>query len=264
MKKLEEEAPFTAEVDDFKSERKEVLKKQGPRFPYTYGFWLLCQLVADINPDDLDAMDESLPFTRKTMNELLGRKLTCDEYEWYFKKHSAAGKFRPQLEQFKRDDVLARDLFMLDLVLYSATSVTNSSKHKLAEVAKEHNHIPVLTKGDKGLYLYGPSKNEKEWKLNNLPTEIRDVLDKFKLKFPKIGKKPRILKANWDKKDIYLALAEIIDPTCITQSQKVSQPTSSRNSGNNPPSSSNSTTTSHTFFQPQQPQSSGSSLTYST
>ncbi|STX28562.1 Uncharacterised protein [Legionella beliardensis] len=71
MKDIEEDAPFTAELDDFNSERNEVYKDQGPGFPFTRGFWLICQLVAAINPYDLDKLDESVPFTKKTMNDLM-------------------------------------------------------------------------------------------------------------------------------------------------------------------------------------------------
>ena len=74
MKDIEALAPYTAELDDYISERNEVLAGQGQLFPFSRGFWLICQLVAAINPDDLDALDESVPFTKKTMNELIGAK----------------------------------------------------------------------------------------------------------------------------------------------------------------------------------------------
>lgn len=90
MKDVEEKGPMTAELDDFKSERAEVLKKQGAAFPFSRGLWLLCQLVAAINPDDLDALDEKVPFSRHTMNNLMGRELSPQEYTWYFNKHPEA------------------------------------------------------------------------------------------------------------------------------------------------------------------------------
>lgn len=75
---------YMAEVDDFATEQHEVMVAQGESLPYSYGFWLICQLVAAINPLDLDAVDEGAPLTRKTMNELLGHTLSAREYEDYF------------------------------------------------------------------------------------------------------------------------------------------------------------------------------------
>lgn len=110
MKKIEEAAPLTSELDDFLSERKEVLKDQGPGFPFSRGFWLICQLVAAINPNDLDALDESYPLTRKTMNDLLGRQLSPQEYFKYFDANPNAKKFRPLYNEFLREDILAKDI----------------------------------------------------------------------------------------------------------------------------------------------------------
>lgn len=73
MKEIEERAPFTAELDDYHDERTEVLEDQGKAFPYTKGYWIISQLVAAINPDDLDAIDENLPFTKATLDNMLGR-----------------------------------------------------------------------------------------------------------------------------------------------------------------------------------------------
>ena len=58
MKEVEEVAPYCSESDDFADEREEVLNDQGMALPFTKGFYLVCQLVAAMNPDDLDAMDE--------------------------------------------------------------------------------------------------------------------------------------------------------------------------------------------------------------
>jgi hypothetical protein len=48
------------------------------------GFYLVCTLVAALNPTDLDALDESVPFTKKTLDNLLGRELSGEEYGHYF------------------------------------------------------------------------------------------------------------------------------------------------------------------------------------
>ena len=73
MKEVEERAPYCAELDDYHDEKEEVIADQGIAFPFTKGYWIISQLVAAINPDDLDAIDENLPFTKATLDNLLGR-----------------------------------------------------------------------------------------------------------------------------------------------------------------------------------------------
>jgi len=97
MKELEEVAPFSAEYDDYASEAKEVLGDQGKSLPFTRGFYLVAQLVAAINPDDLDAMDESVPFTKTTLDNLLGYQTNEQEYQQYFRDfQQAQNAKRPQ------------------------------------------------------------------------------------------------------------------------------------------------------------------------
>jgi len=84
MKDCEEVAPYCSESDDFGDESREVLEDQGEALPYTRGFWLICQLVAAMNPDDLDAMDESVPFTKNTLDNLLGIQHNEESYRYYF------------------------------------------------------------------------------------------------------------------------------------------------------------------------------------
>ena len=84
MKEIEEEAPFTVEMDDYSDEREEVLHDQGPVFPYTKGLWLMCLLVGAISPSDLDALDDSRPLSRFTLVQILGREITDQEYRKYW------------------------------------------------------------------------------------------------------------------------------------------------------------------------------------
>lgn len=84
MKDCEEVAPYCSESDDYGDESREVLGDQGEALPYTRGFWLICQLVAAMNPDDLDAMDESVPFTKQTLDNLLGIRHNEESYRYYF------------------------------------------------------------------------------------------------------------------------------------------------------------------------------------
>jgi hypothetical protein len=84
MKDAEEIAPYCSESDDYDDERREVVGDQGLALPYTRGFWLVCQLVAAMNPHDLDAMDESVPFTKQTLDNLLGHVSSEQSYKYYW------------------------------------------------------------------------------------------------------------------------------------------------------------------------------------
>ena len=95
MKDCEEIAPFCSESDDFRDEAKEVLKDQGMALPFSKGFHLICQLVAAMNPYDLDAMDECIPFTKFTLDNLLGYQSNGDTYRHYFEGFREAQRRRP-------------------------------------------------------------------------------------------------------------------------------------------------------------------------
>ncbi len=105
MKEAEEIAPFCAEYDDFADERREVLRDQGNGLPFTRGFHLIGQIVAAMNPDDLDAMDESVPFTQWTLDNLLGIKTTEKEFRHYFDQFKEAQRTRTvesKMDSFKK------------------------------------------------------------------------------------------------------------------------------------------------------------------
>ena len=95
MKDAEEVVPYCAESDDYDDEMREVLKDQGAALPYTRGFHLICQLVAAMCPDDLDAMDESVPFTKTTLDNLLGIQHNEASYRHYFDQFCLAQRQRP-------------------------------------------------------------------------------------------------------------------------------------------------------------------------
>jgi len=94
MKDAEEVVPYCSESDDFKDEAEEVMKDQGAALPYTKGFHLICQLVAAMNPDDLDAMDECVPFTKATLDNLLGIQHNEESYRYYFDQFVRAQQMR--------------------------------------------------------------------------------------------------------------------------------------------------------------------------
>lgn len=94
MKDAEEVVPYCSESDDFGDESREVLRDQGAALPYTKGFHLICQLVAAMNPDDLDAMDESIPFTKSTLDNMLGIENNEESYRHYFQHYVKAQQSR--------------------------------------------------------------------------------------------------------------------------------------------------------------------------
>jgi len=63
---------------------------QGDAFPYSYGMHLVCQIAAAYCPDDLDALDESVPLTRAVLEGLLGYATSAEEYGYYFDRFVAA------------------------------------------------------------------------------------------------------------------------------------------------------------------------------
>lgn len=78
---------YIAELDDYPTERSEVEHDQGSGIPYSYGFYIICNLVASMNPSDLDALDESIPLTKRTIDNLMGRVTDMKEYEYYFQQY---------------------------------------------------------------------------------------------------------------------------------------------------------------------------------
>jgi len=94
MKDAEEIAPYCSESDDFEDEAREVLKDQGKALPYSKGFHLITTLVAAMNPEDLDAMDECIPFTKFTLDNLLGYESNNETYRHYFEGFQEAQRKR--------------------------------------------------------------------------------------------------------------------------------------------------------------------------
>lgn len=110
MKEIEEAAPFVVELDDYKDECVEVQHDQGAAFPYTKGLWLLCTLVGAINPHDLDALDDKLPLTKYTLDNILGRVHTEQEYEHYWKFHPHAKAYQSKYANFATEEKFAKQI----------------------------------------------------------------------------------------------------------------------------------------------------------
>ena len=81
---------FVAALQNFRAEQLEVLNDQGPEFPYSQAMWLLCNLTAAMNPNDLDALDQHAPLSKPTLDNILGHVTTPAEYESYFNQHPNA------------------------------------------------------------------------------------------------------------------------------------------------------------------------------
>lgn len=117
MKTVEGLAPYCAEVDDFVTEREEVARSQGPCFPFTRGFWLLCHLVAAINPNDLDQLDELRPLSKHTLDDLLGRVHTAEEYQQFFLRNPHADLYLDEYTRLLTEPCFAADIVSEEQVL---------------------------------------------------------------------------------------------------------------------------------------------------
>lgn len=135
---------FCSESDDFHDEAREVAIDQGPAFPYSYGFWIANQLLAAINPDDLDRMDENLPFTRHTLSELLGYQLSDEQYAYYF-------NFNPHAKLYI--DLYDKFLTSKD---FSPNLIDESERSKRERLAGYNNGDIPMDDKDKDLYAFMP------------------------------------------------------------------------------------------------------------
>jgi hypothetical protein len=96
MEYLKETAAWCSSIDDFESESKEVRRDQGEALPYSEGLYLVSLLVAAINPDDLDALDKSVPLAKSTLDALYGIEYTNEQYRHYFTAFQAAQSKKPR------------------------------------------------------------------------------------------------------------------------------------------------------------------------
>ena len=109
---------------------KRGLQDQGKAFPYSFGLHLGAQIVAAFNPHDLDAMDESLPFTKQVLDNLLGYQSSPEEYRYYFDCFIEAQKKLP-LERFQHDFVKQLPtLYSQFMELSVATDIPAAARYK--------------------------------------------------------------------------------------------------------------------------------------
>lgn len=110
MKDLEEKIQYCSELDDYLDEKHEVLQDQGPAFPYSKGLWIVSHLISSICPHDLDSIDEQVPFTKYTLDELMGRVHNRREYEYYYKYHPSGKKYKKYFQQFLTESKHASEI----------------------------------------------------------------------------------------------------------------------------------------------------------
>jgi hypothetical protein len=93
MEEVERSKTFVCTTDYFEEEKLEIAKFQGDFFPFSRGLWLLCMLVGAISPDDLDTLLDPYPLTKYTLEIILGRELTQQEYEKYWSQNPNSFKY---------------------------------------------------------------------------------------------------------------------------------------------------------------------------
>jgi hypothetical protein len=79
------------------------------------GMWMVSNLVSAISPDELDALDEPLPFSRCSLDALLGRTHSPAEYEHYFKHFPGSERFSEFYERLSTEAMPAQDIIPLSL-----------------------------------------------------------------------------------------------------------------------------------------------------
>ncbi|KAL7427841.1 hypothetical protein ACHAXM_001025 [Skeletonema potamos] len=149
MKTTEEVAPYCAEFDDYLDEAREVLRDQGSAFPYSFGLHLVAQIVAAFNPHDLDAMDESVPFTRSTLNDLLGYQSSPEEYRYYFDCFIAAQKKLP-LKSFQQAFVRQLPSLCNDFLSAATSADIPAAARYKQQVKQASSSRPVNKAGNRG------------------------------------------------------------------------------------------------------------------
>lgn len=102
--------PAVAIVDDYLTEKNQVLSSHGPGISYQLGDWIVCSIAAASNPNDLDATDENLPYTKKTYESYIGRVVTPLEYMQYFQNNPNGRVYQHLFSRFILDNATAREI----------------------------------------------------------------------------------------------------------------------------------------------------------
>lgn len=127
--RLDSDCKNVAVIDDYLSELQQVREKQGKRFPYTPGLHNACaSLAADqSNKDDLDMVDENVPFTKMQLDNLQGYVMTDATYRDYWINNPNAAVYEkdypaflseactqrmlvPEIEQKRLEQIMGYDI----------------------------------------------------------------------------------------------------------------------------------------------------------
>ena len=141
-------------MDDYADEKKEVISKQGASFPYSKGMWLICQLVAAINPHDLDALDEHLPLSKFTLDNILGRKTSSQEYQYYFQHCPASAQYQQWYPRLLTEETFTKAI------------LSSNSPHQAYSAMAQSNFNPGLWQGSAN-----PSQNQQAQYMTYAPPE---------------------------------------------------------------------------------------------
>jgi hypothetical protein len=105
-----EGAEHIAVVNYFDLEKEDILEEQGRIFPYTRGLWLLGILVAAINPHDLGDLGSGHPLSKFTLDNLMGRNITPNEYKKYWLANPNHRIFSCRYNDFAHQKLSAREI----------------------------------------------------------------------------------------------------------------------------------------------------------
>lgn len=110
--RLDGDCKNVAVIDDYRSELLQVREKQGIRFPYTPGLHNACASLAadDDNKNDLDMVDENVPFTKMQLDNLLGYVMTLETYRDYWIHNMNAAVYDKDYAAFSGEPCIQRVL----------------------------------------------------------------------------------------------------------------------------------------------------------
>jgi hypothetical protein len=86
-------------------------------------------LIAALNPDDLDALDENVPFSKYTLDELLGRYHTPEEYGYYFRHNPHSSLYQQYFEELLTVPQPARKIIPPEKIPKPLSSLRKSSNN---------------------------------------------------------------------------------------------------------------------------------------
>eukprot|EP00052_Salpingoeca_macrocollata_P015827 m.126599 g.126599 ORF g.126599 m.126599 type:complete len:336 (-) comp19820_c0_seq5:37-1044(-) len=90
---------YLGEVDDYISEKGEVMKNQAGAIPYSHGLWLVSHLIGAVD-QSVDAIDGDRPLTRRDLEHIFGYKMSRVDYAQYWEGMRPALRWRGRFDEF--------------------------------------------------------------------------------------------------------------------------------------------------------------------